>query len=49
MDLPGFSCPGVPVVPAFCIFVNIFLFAQVWTFYTSRTLYSYLRVLPNVG
>ncbi|KAI5647481.1 hypothetical protein M9H77_33486 [Catharanthus roseus] len=27
-DLPGFSCPGVPIVPAVCIFVNIFLFAQ---------------------
>nr|GMC90971.1 cationic amino acid transporter 9, chloroplastic [Ipomoea batatas] len=25
---PGFSCPGVPVVPAVCIFLNIFLFAQ---------------------
>ncbi|KAK6920366.1 Cationic amino acid transporter, C-terminal [Dillenia turbinata] len=24
----GFSCPGVPVVPAICIFFNIFLFAQ---------------------
>lgn len=32
MDLPGFSCPGVPVVPAVCIFVNIFLFAQVCQF-----------------
>ncbi|CAI9101270.1 OLC1v1038553C1 [Oldenlandia corymbosa var. corymbosa] len=27
-DPPGFSCPGVPIVPAVCIFVNIFLFAQ---------------------
>ncbi|KAI3693220.1 hypothetical protein L6452_33051 [Arctium lappa] len=27
-DLPGFSCPWVPMVPALCIFVNIFLFAQ---------------------
>ncbi|KAL3516874.1 hypothetical protein ACH5RR_023776 [Cinchona calisaya] len=25
---PGFSCPGVPIVPAICIFLNIFLFAQ---------------------
>ncbi|GAB4844293.1 Cationic amino acid transporter 9, chloroplastic [Ancistrocladus abbreviatus] len=25
---PGFSCPGVPVLPTFCIFFNIFLFAQ---------------------
>ncbi|GMH00638.1 hypothetical protein Nepgr_002477 [Nepenthes gracilis] len=25
---PGFSCPGVPILPAICIFVNIFLFAQ---------------------
>ncbi|XP_071691180.1 cationic amino acid transporter 9, chloroplastic-like [Rutidosis leptorrhynchoides] len=25
---PGFSCPWVPMVPALCIFVNIFLFAQ---------------------
>ncbi|KAK1430371.1 hypothetical protein QVD17_13053 [Tagetes erecta] len=28
MDPPGFSCPWVPMVPALCIFVNIFLFAQ---------------------
>ncbi|GKU88490.1 hypothetical protein SLEP1_g2749 [Rubroshorea leprosula] len=27
-DPPGFSCPGVPIVPAVCIFFNIFLFAQ---------------------
>ncbi|PON60878.1 Amino acid/polyamine transporter [Parasponia andersonii] len=27
-DTPGFSCPGVPVVPAVCIFFNMFLFAQ---------------------
>ncbi|KAL4178608.1 hypothetical protein AMTRI_Chr13g115940 [Amborella trichopoda] len=27
-DPPGFSCPGVPLVPAVCIFLNIFLFAQ---------------------
>lgn len=27
-DPPGFSCPGVPIVPATCIFLNIFLFAQ---------------------
>ncbi|KAA8520456.1 hypothetical protein F0562_014712 [Nyssa sinensis] len=25
---PGFSCPGVPIVPAVCIFFNMFLFAQ---------------------
>lgn len=42
MDLPGFSCPGVPVVPAFCIFVNIFLFAQVWTFlHFSNTIFLF--------
>ncbi|KAF5732882.1 cationic amino acid transporter 9 chloroplastic isoform X1 [Tripterygium wilfordii] len=28
VDPPGFSCPGVPIVPAICIFFNIFLFAQ---------------------
>lgn len=28
-DTPGFSCPGVPLVPAVCIFFNMFLFAQV--------------------
>ncbi|XP_057981496.1 cationic amino acid transporter 9, chloroplastic-like [Malania oleifera] len=27
-DPPGFYCPGVPIVPAVCIFCNIFLFAQ---------------------
>lgn len=27
-DPPGFSCPGVPFLPALCIFFNIFLFAQ---------------------
>ncbi|GLT39605.1 hypothetical protein SLA2020_137870 [Shorea laevis] len=27
-DPPGFSCPGVPILPAVCIFFNIFLFAQ---------------------
>ncbi|KAM7261034.1 hypothetical protein ACFE04_026509 [Oxalis oulophora] len=27
-DPPGFSCPGVPIVPSICIFFNIFLFAQ---------------------
>ncbi|KAF3440093.1 hypothetical protein FNV43_RR18371 [Rhamnella rubrinervis] len=27
-DPPGFSCPGVPIVPAVCIFFNMFLFAQ---------------------
>nr|GMD65123.1 cationic amino acid transporter 9, chloroplastic [Ipomoea batatas] len=27
-DPPGFSCPGVPILPAVCIFLNIFLFAQ---------------------
>ncbi|KAH9301287.1 hypothetical protein KI387_012870, partial [Taxus chinensis] len=25
---PGFSCPGAPLLPAFSIFFNIFLFAQ---------------------
>ncbi|KAG6432305.1 hypothetical protein SASPL_103880 [Salvia splendens] len=25
---PGFSCPGVPILPSISIFVNIFLFAQ---------------------
>ncbi|KAJ4950122.1 hypothetical protein NE237_026954 [Protea cynaroides] len=28
VEHPGFSCPGVPIVPAVCIFFNIFLFAQ---------------------
>ncbi|KAJ7962005.1 putative Cationic amino acid transporter [Quillaja saponaria] len=27
-DAPGFSCPGVPIVPAVCIFFNMFLFGQ---------------------
>ncbi|KAJ0970706.1 hypothetical protein J5N97_018665 [Dioscorea zingiberensis] len=27
-DPPGFSCPGVPILPAVSIFFNIFLFAQ---------------------
>uniref|UniRef100_A0A6N2MTZ9 Cationic amino acid transporter C-terminal domain-containing protein n=1 Tax=Salix viminalis TaxID=40686 RepID=A0A6N2MTZ9_SALVM len=27
-DPPGFSCPGVPIVPAVCVFFNMFLFAQ---------------------
>ncbi|KAH7687571.1 Amino acid/polyamine transporter I protein [Dioscorea alata] len=27
-DPPGFSCPGVPLLPVVCIFFNIFLFAQ---------------------
>ncbi|KAM7459745.1 hypothetical protein LguiA_036273 [Lonicera macranthoides] len=27
-DTPGFSCPGVPIVPTVCIFFNMFLFAQ---------------------
>ncbi|URD86759.1 Amino acid permease [Musa troglodytarum] len=27
-DPPGFSCPGVPIVPVLSIFINIFLFAQ---------------------
>ncbi|CAK9146193.1 unnamed protein product [Ilex paraguariensis] len=27
-DPPSFSCPGVPIVPAVCIFFNMFLFAQ---------------------
>ncbi|KVH87789.1 Amino acid/polyamine transporter I [Cynara cardunculus var. scolymus] len=35
---PGFSCPWVPIVPAVCIFFNIFLFAQVGgTFVASET------------
>ncbi|XP_011015553.1 PREDICTED: cationic amino acid transporter 9, chloroplastic-like isoform X3 [Populus euphratica] len=25
---PGFSCPGVPIVPAVCVYFNMFLFAQ---------------------
>ncbi|KAL6499448.1 Cationic amino acid transporter 9, chloroplastic [Orobanche hederae] len=28
IDPPGFSCPGLPIVPSVSIFVNIFLFAQ---------------------
>ncbi|KAJ4955877.1 hypothetical protein NE237_012660 [Protea cynaroides] len=28
LEPSGFSCPGVPIVPAACIFFNIFLFAQ---------------------
>ncbi|KAI3449060.1 hypothetical protein Pfo_005725 [Paulownia fortunei] len=28
VDPPGFSCPGVPIVPSISIFFNIFLFAQ---------------------
>lgn len=28
VDPPGFSCPGVPILPALSIFFNIFLFAQ---------------------
>ncbi|KAL0373465.1 UNVERIFIED_CONTAM: Cationic amino acid transporter 9, chloroplastic [Sesamum radiatum] len=27
-DPPGFSCPGVPIIPSVSIFFNIFLFAQ---------------------
>ncbi|XP_044503901.1 cationic amino acid transporter 9, chloroplastic [Mangifera indica] len=27
-DPPGFSCPGVPIVPSVSIFFNMFLFAQ---------------------
>ncbi|KAK7394551.1 hypothetical protein VNO78_15082 [Psophocarpus tetragonolobus] len=27
-DAPGFSCPGVPILPNVCIFFNMFLFAQ---------------------
>ncbi|XP_075645916.1 cationic amino acid transporter 9, chloroplastic [Castanea sativa] len=27
-DPPGFSCPWVPTLPALCIFLNMFLFAQ---------------------
>lgn len=26
---PAFSCPGVPIVPAACMFFNMFLFAQI--------------------
>ncbi|KAL6323047.1 hypothetical protein AAG906_024617 [Vitis piasezkii] len=29
MNPPGFSCPGVPIVPAVCIFFNIFLRSNV--------------------
>ncbi|KAL3615537.1 Cationic amino acid transporter 9, chloroplastic [Castilleja foliolosa] len=28
IDPPGFSCPGVPIVPSLSIFLNMFLFAQ---------------------
>ncbi|KAL9175899.1 hypothetical protein ABFS82_02G142700 [Erythranthe guttata] len=28
-DPPGFSCPGVPLIPSLSIFVNMFLFAQI--------------------
>ncbi|XP_022848415.1 cationic amino acid transporter 9, chloroplastic [Olea europaea var. sylvestris] len=28
VDPPGFSCPGVPILPIISIFLNIFLFAQ---------------------
>ncbi|XP_017419528.1 cationic amino acid transporter 9, chloroplastic isoform X1 [Vigna umbellata] len=27
-DAPGFSCPGVPILPNICIFFNMFLFGQ---------------------
>lgn len=27
-ETPGFSCPGVPIVPGICILFNMFLFAQ---------------------
>ncbi|KAI4356659.1 hypothetical protein L6164_000664 [Bauhinia variegata] len=27
-DAPGFSCPWVPLLPAICVFFNMFLFAQ---------------------
>ncbi|RDX92740.1 Cationic amino acid transporter 9, chloroplastic [Mucuna pruriens] len=27
-EAPGFSCPGVPILPNICIFFNMFLFAQ---------------------
>ncbi|PWA74638.1 coatomer beta' subunit (COPB2) [Artemisia annua] len=36
MDPPGFSCPWVPIVPALCILVNIFLFISVALFLESR-------------
>jgi hypothetical protein len=29
VDPPGFSCPGVPVVPIISVFFNMLLFAQV--------------------
>ena len=31
MDPPGFSCPGVPLVPVISVFFNMVLFAQVCT------------------
>ena len=31
MDPPGFSCPGVPLVPVISVFFNTVLFAQVCT------------------
>ncbi|CAM8990981.1 unnamed protein product [Rhodiola kirilowii] len=27
-ETPGFSCPGVPIIPGICILFNMFLFAQ---------------------
>jgi hypothetical protein len=29
VDPPGFSCPGVPLVPIISVFFNMVLFAQV--------------------
>lgn len=29
VDPPGFSCPGVPIVPMVSVFFNMLLFAQV--------------------
>jgi hypothetical protein len=31
VDPPGFSCPGVPLVPIISVFFNMLLFAQVCT------------------
>jgi APA family basic amino acid/polyamine antiporter len=31
VDPPGFSCPGVPLVPVISVFFNMVLFAQVRT------------------
>ncbi|KAH9603047.1 hypothetical protein KSS87_006282 [Heliosperma pusillum] len=42
-DPRGFSCPGVPFLPAICIFFNIFLFAQG----AASVLYVLLRKMPR--